>query len=267
MPTEFVERTLGMKFRLLPAGTFTMGSPKDEVGESTDGGLASHDPDENQREVTLTRPFYMGIYDVTRSNFAAFVADTNWKTDAEKDNASHAATTWTWNEHDLNQLDDHPVVLVSWNDAMGFCDWLGKKDGKHFRLPLEAEWEYACRAGASIYSPFNTGAHIGLNQANVRVGKSFMIGTTPVGRYPPNAWGLFDIHGNVFQWCYTAEPDKAWGLVWYPDQQPSFNPNLMRVLRGGSCVHTEGAARSASRACNWPGEYQKDVGFRIVMEP
>ncbi|MCX5683322.1 MAG: SUMF1/EgtB/PvdO family nonheme iron enzyme, partial [Planctomycetota bacterium] len=140
-----------MKLVLIPAGKFLMGSPATEKDRSKD---------EVQHEVMIGKPFYMGITSVTVDQFAAFVKDSGYKTDAEKDGFSvvfeikdgtsmkKEVDGCSWRNPGFDQKGDHPVVQVSWNDARAFCDWLSKKSGKTVVLPTESQWEYACRAGS-----------------------------------------------------------------------------------------------------------------------
>ena len=155
-PGDVFTNTIGMKLTLIPPGEFQMGSPETEFG--IDG--KNHNDTEKQHRVKITKPFYLGVYDVTLGQFAKFVNDQNFKTEGEKDGKgsygydangdSALKAEYTWRTPGLygnKQTDDHPVVCVSWNDAQAFCDWLSQKESKKYRLPTEAEWEYACRAG------------------------------------------------------------------------------------------------------------------------
>src|SRR5262249_15725267 len=211
-----IRNSLGMKLVLVPAGKFLMGSPKDEQDRLDD---------EEQHEVEITQRFYLGKHEVTVGQFKAFVKDANYRTEAEKDGKSGRACAgkefvqkpeFTWKSIHFAQADDHPVVVVSWNDAVAFCAWLSKKEGKTYRLPTEAEWEYACRAGTK--SRFNTGdkeddLKVAGNIADaalkakwaevfwaVRWDDGFPF-TAPVGKYQANAFGLYDMHGNAWEWC------------------------------------------------------------------
>ena len=208
----------------------------------------------------ITKPFYLGTYHVTRGQFRQFVTDTGYKTDAEKGEKPGA---WGWNpdkkEFGFNekyswrnagfeQTDEHPVVNVSWNDAVEFCKWLSKKEGKTYRLPTEAEWEYACRAGTTTryYSGDDpeTLAKVG-NVADAAAKAKFpdwkytikandgYVFTAPVGKFKPNAFGLYDMHGNAWQWC------ADWYGAEYYATSPADDPTgpdsgYGRVLRGGS---------------------------------
>src|SRR5260370_36476515 len=125
-----VANSLQMKLVRIPAGKFMMGLPESEKAPL------------KQHEVEIKEPFFLGMHEVRVQDFRAFVEDDGYQTEAEK-----AADQNTWKNPAITQAEDHPVVLVSWNDAQAFCTWLSKKEGKKYRLPTEAEWEYACRAG------------------------------------------------------------------------------------------------------------------------
>ncbi|MCD4824941.1 MAG: formylglycine-generating enzyme family protein [Phycisphaerae bacterium] len=240
-----------MKLAHIPAGTFMMGS-KDSTEEVAKKGRAKVDwcKDEGpQRLVTITKPFYMGIYEVTQEQYQAIMGK----------NPSHFKGA------------KNPVEKVSWNDAVSFCKALSRKTGKMVRLPTEAEWEYACRAGTT--TPFNTGSTISTNQANYDGDYTYGNGrkcvdrgkTISVGSFKPNAWGLYDMHGNVWEWC------RDWYKVSYANantrdpQGP--NSGTYRVLRGGSWISSPRLCRSASR--NWftPGGtfFHYGFGFRVVF--
>ena len=158
-----------LKMVQIPAGQFTMGSPETEK---------DRDKDETQHEVTISKPFYLGITHVTVDQFAAFVKDSGYKTDAEKNGWSmgleikdgklelkKADGCW-WRNPSFDQKGDHPVVQVSWNDARAFCEWLSKKSGKTVVLPTEAQWEYACRAGTTTAYPWGDNPDDGKGWAN-----------------------------------------------------------------------------------------------------
>ena len=219
---SLITNTLGMKLKLIPAGEFAMGSDVADPDASEDEKV-----DGEKHRVRITRPFYLGTTEVTVGQFRQFVAAKNFKTEAERDrkggygwNEAKAKFTqgprYTWRAPGFRQEDDHPVVNVSWNDAVAFCEWLSKQEGQTYRLPTEAEWEYACRAGRStLYSSGDDPellATVG-NTADETAREKYpdwtdtikardgFVYTAPVGRFHPNAFGLYDMHGNVWEWC------------------------------------------------------------------
>src|SRR5262249_14813273 len=151
--------------------------------------------------VRISRPFYLGACEVTLGQFRAFVDATGYRTDAEADGLGSAAyredfeeyrvvQNYNWRNPGFAQDDDHPVCCISWNDAIRFCAWLSQKEGRSYRRPGEAEWEYACRAGTVTL--YHTGAKLSPQQARIATW-----GTGRVGSYPANAFGLHDMHGNA----------------------------------------------------------------------
>jgi|GEM_PF-1168316 len=268
-------------FVLIRGSEFTMGSPETEVGRSTD---------ETQHQVKVN-DFYMSKYEVTVAEFRRFIAESGYPTDAEKAgdsyvlNGSEAVLTKGVNwRHGVSgkvrpkSEDNHPVVHVSWNDAVEYCRWLSEKTGKWYRLPTEAEWEYACRAGSR--TAFNTGGNITTAQANYdgnypynknRKGQ-YRARTVAVESFEPNAWGLYNMHGNVWEWCddvYSGtyyDECKAKGLVENPGG-PAPEKGSLRVIRGGSWINDAECCRSAYRYYNTPDNRDDYVGFRPVFVP
>jgi formylglycine-generating enzyme required for sulfatase activity len=220
---------VAMEMVLIPAGKFQMGSP---------GSEAKHFPDKWPRhEVTIASPFYLGKYEVTQREWMAVMGK----------NPSY-----------FKGDDRLPVENVSWNDCQEFIKRLNaKKDGYVYRLPSEAEWEYACRAGTT--TPFSFGETLTTAQANYNGNHLYGDGpkgeyrrkTTRVGSFPPNAWGLHDMHGNVCEWCQ----DKWWEHVF---------DNRRRVLRGGSWYSNADRCRSERRYCDSPDSRYDAYGFRLV---
>ncbi len=243
-----------MKLKLLKPGTFTMGSPKEEAAQSDNEGP--------QHEVEITKAFYMGVYPVTKGQFAAFVNDDGYQTEGEK---AGDAVTWRkpsgfgW-PADYVQTDNDPVVEVSWNDAVQFCEWLSKKEGRTYELPTEAEREYACRAGTKTAFSFGDDpkalgdyAWFDGNSGNH---------THPVGEKRPNPWGLYDMGGNVWQWCADGYGSYDYKDIKDPKSNDSSN---VRSLRGGSWFNVPGNCRSAYRYGFAPAVRADGVGFRVVL--
>jgi formylglycine-generating enzyme len=288
-----------MEMTLIPAGEFMMGSG--ESAEDTaaffnktygkDLVQADYFKDEHpQHRVRITKPFYLGTYHVTRGQFRQFVADAGHKTDAEKGEKPGAYgwdpdkkafvfnEKYSWRNAGFEQTDEHPVVNVSWNDAVEYCKWLSKKEGQTYRLPTEAEWEYACRAGTTTryYSGDDpeTLAEVG-NVADATAKANFpdwpwtikasdgYVFTAPVGKFKPNAFGLYDMHGNAWQWC------ADWYGGEYYAKSPADDPTGPdsgdgRVLRGGSWDLWPNRGRSADR--DWIGPFIRCSisGFRVA---
>jgi len=263
-----------MTFELIPSGEFLMGSPANEKDRSETEGP--------QHRVRITKPFYMGVHEVTKGQFAAFVKAKNYQTDAEKDgqggyglNAKgeyEQKPEYTWKKGGFTQTDDHPVMNVSWNDTVAFCEWLSAKDGKTYRLPSEAEWEYACRAGTT--TAFHFGSVNDGTQANID-GRSpygtetkgpYLKGTSRVGSYKVNAFGLYDMHGNVFEWCGDVYDRKAYAGRTGTTDDPSVDTSTedRRVLRGGSWDIDARYSRSAYRVGYTPALLSYGTGFRVV---
>jgi formylglycine-generating enzyme required for sulfatase activity len=226
--TEDLGNGVTLEMVYIPEGRFLMGSPKTEKGRYSDEGP--------QHQVTL-EPFYMGKYPVTQAQYEAVMGK----------NPSY-----------FNGK-NRPVERVYWNDAVAFCKRLSEMTGRTYRLPSEAQWEYAARAGTT--TPFYFGETITSELANYNYN---IKETTDVGSFPPNAFGLYDMHGNVWEWCadtwhknYEGAPTD--GSVW--EKEPSRNN---RVLRGGSWSLVAGLCRTASRDWLGPGVRDDGVGFRVV---
>ena len=195
-----------MKLVLIPAGTFIMGTPKSEQ-------IKARMNDEVQHEVTISKPFYMGITHVTVAQYAQFVKESGQ----------------THNEPAFKQTGDHPVVNVNWNDTQAFCTWMSKKTGKTVGLPTEGQWEYACRAGTATLFSFGDNV-TDLGDYAWHGGNSRGM-THPVAHKIPNAWGLYDMHGIVWQWCQDYYGPYA--IADKTDPTGSKKAG-QRVVRGGS---------------------------------
>ncbi|MDA1142653.1 MAG: formylglycine-generating enzyme family protein [Planctomycetota bacterium] len=258
LPVEIRHQTTGMHLVLCPAGSFTMGSPANEK---------DRDKDEAQHKVTLSKPFYLGKYEVTVGQFETFVKSKGYKTEAETGDGGYvyADGEWqskadaSWKNPYFSQGADNPVVLASWNDAKKFCDWSG------LSLPSEAQWEYACRAGTQ--SRFFSGeaddklGDFAWYSENSGVGKGQM--THPVGQKKPNGWGLYDMHGNVWEWCEDRYGDYPSKTVVDPVGPTA---GVDRVFRGGSWYYSAWYCRSAFRYRLRPGFRSDYLGFRLARQ-
>jgi formylglycine-generating enzyme required for sulfatase activity len=265
-------------------GAFQMGSPAGEEGQDGD--------EQPQHKVTLTKPYFMAIHTVTRGQFRAFVTATGYQTDGEKDGKGGSgydaaadkfeqSPKYNWMATGFEQSDKHPVVNVSWNDAQAFCTWLSQKSGHKVTLPTEAQWEYACRAGTQTRY-FTGDAEASLEgYANVRdqtVKDKFpkvkdvfpfrdgYVFTSPVGSFKANPLGLYDMHGNVFQWCQDWFDEK------YYHNSPNTDPQgpdsgQRRAMRGGSWLRDARHCRSAWPGGVDPGLRDAIVGFRVTCLP
>jgi formylglycine-generating enzyme required for sulfatase activity len=285
---ETTKNTIGMKLVLVPAGEFRMGAEEDRSETLNyfpycdpkwlDGELPRH-------KVRITKPFYMGQYEVTLGQFLTFYHDAKYKTDIERD----GKPSWGYDKdgrliESINWRPwapgwevtyDHPVVYVSWNDATAFCKWLSKKEGKTYRLPTEAEWEYACRAGSNSRYFFGDNPQDLVRYGNVAdedcrnaspsKGANSVIAsfdekgkkkdtnipypflsrrdgyawTAPVGKYQPNAFGLYDMHGNVWEWCSDWYDENYYASSPTDDPKGAY-AGSSRVSRGGGFHHSPG---------------------------
>ncbi len=285
-----------MSLVLIPAGTFTMGSTEADVKavmakwpEVTEEWLADEKP---AHKVTLSKAFWMGKHEVTVGQFRRFVEATGHKTDAEKgtgfkgafvvaDGKGKRAEDASWRNPYFKQTDGHPVVCVSWNDARAFADWLNATDktrpaGTAYRLPTEAEWEYACRAGTATWHQWGDDPDKGkgwCNAADATAKKTFpdwtvfnwddgFLYTAPVGSFEANAFGLHDMHGNAWEWCQDWYGDYKEGDQTDPSGPASGEP---RVLRGGSWDRPHRYLRSAFRDRTHPEYRGVNAGFRLVL--
>ena len=249
-------------------GAFKQGSPSSETGRNSD---------ETQHEVSVKHAFLMSKYPVTVVQFARFIEETKYRTEAESGPSGGFGfdgkvliqkKEYTWQNPGFKQTDAHPVVLVSWHDALEFCNWLAKKSGKKIMLPSEAQWEYACRAGSE--TRYYNGEKDSDAEEIAWFKKNAEGATHPVGAKKPNEFGLFDMCGGVYQWCrdqyqpYKEEPGTE-AAVDDPVVEKS-DDKIRRVLRGGSFLKDARNCRSASRYRNDPRSRNADNGFRIVVE-
>jgi formylglycine-generating enzyme required for sulfatase activity len=236
-----------LKLVLISSGKFLLGSPVQENHHQDNEGLlpakwANGSP---QIEVTISKPFYLGVTLVTVDQYAQFVKDTGQKHGEPK----------------FKQTGNDPVVDVSWDDAQSFCGWLSKRTGKTVMLPTEAQWEYACRAGSTTAYYFgNDERELGKYEWYIEnAGEQ----THPVGQKQPNAWGLYDMSGNVLEWC-----NDIYGGYDPADRTDPSGLNYargFRVERGGSWYSFPNGCRSACRDSNLPETRVDYGGFRVAV--
>jgi eukaryotic-like serine/threonine-protein kinase len=242
MPTETIRlsKDVEMKFVLIPPGTFLMGSPLGELDRRLWEGPV--------HRVTITKGFFLGIHPVTQAQWEQLLGGANCRFPGE----------------------DRPVERVSWADGHVFCEMLTRRAKRRCRLPTEAEWEYACRAGTT--APFHFGETLSTRQANYNACTSYGDGRTgtfrrhtmSVGAFAPNAFGLFDMHGNIGEWCQDAFSANFYRDDDVENPRCYGEPSSARVVRGGSWYVAPALCRSAARDCmSAPSPY---VGFRVVME-
>jgi formylglycine-generating enzyme required for sulfatase activity len=253
---------VGLELLLVAKGSFQQGSPPTE---------AKRGPDETLRRVILTRDYYLGNYPVTLAQFERFTDETHFGTEAER--GSSGGFGWngsalvqdqryTWRSPGFAQTASQPVTIVTYDDALAFCDWLSQKTGRKFLLPTEAEWEYACRAGTT------NAWHNGSDEARAREVawfRPYAWNTThPVGSLATNAWGLH-IGGNAYEWCRDWYAPYPPGPVTDPEQTNShLSDKPRRVLRGGSWLRDVQYTRSAARYRASPGSRNADTTFRVM---
>ncbi|WP_127076235.1 formylglycine-generating enzyme family protein [Rhodomicrobium lacus] len=255
----------GPEMVVVPSGRFQMGSPKDEpqryVAESP------------QHEVTIPKAFAIGRYAVTRGEFAAFVAATGHK--IEDGALVGTGTEWkddptkSWRDPGFAQDDSHPVVGVNWDEAQAYVAWLSKASGAAYHLPSEAQWEYACRAGTT--TPFWWGSSITPELANYDGTYAYAGGqkgeyrgrTLPVKSFEPSPWGLYQVHGNVWEWtedCWNRNYDGA------PADHKAWKTGdcKRRVVRGGSWENVPRHLRAANRDSSSSDGRFVSIGFRVA---
>jgi formylglycine-generating enzyme required for sulfatase activity len=294
-PTNPMRMTnsLQMEFALIPAGTFQMGT---RLTQEQYNQRYPDKPDrktayelEVQHEVQLTKSFYLGVHEVTVGQFRKFIEAEGYKTEAERDEKGGPGfdsktglptldSKYNWRNPGFEQDDKHPVVNVSWNDAVAFCKWLRRIEGRDYRLPTEAQWEYACRAGSTQEFTFGDDAEQLVAFSNVADssfkskikvlpainGNDGSIFTSRVGSYRSNAFGLHDMHGNVVEWCSDWVGVYPTNVVVDP-VGPATGWN--RVMRGGAWCDAAVDCRSARRNWNKPDFRGIFLGFRVALSP
>ena len=234
-----VVNSVGMLLVPIPAGEFRMGSP--------DSQIAGRSQEKPQHLVRITRPFYLSVFEVTRQQYEKVTGVRPWQGRSSVEDGPDYAAMW-----------------VSWDDAVEFCRKLSEQEGVEYRLPTEAEWEYACRAGTTTAYSFGNdvselGQHAWYGRNTRAVGEQY---AHRVGQKRPNSWGMYDMHGNVWEWCqdwhgpYGNEADVS------DPSGPAAGRG--RVFRGGSFVESAMGTRSATRRGIYPDTHNTYLGFRVA---
>ncbi len=283
-PDKTITNSIGMKLVLIPAGEFLMGSsesPEELVHmyAKWQAGLDVFVGEQPQHRVCISEPFYLGIYEVTLGQFRQFVEAASYVTEPERDgkggwgwNMSKSKEEqdekYNWRRTGITQSDDHPVINVTWNDAQAFCAWLSAREGRQYSLPTEARWEYACRAGTT--TQFNCGndpeelprvGNVNDGFLTTKDGYGFF---APVGRFQANAFGLYDMHGNVWEWCLDSFAEDYYETS--PVNDPPGPPIVsVRVCRGGCFGFYLWNNRSADRDWSVPSRREDWLGFRVAL--
>jgi len=252
------------EFVFVEGGTFTMGCTEEQSNDCYNDEKPAHEE--------TVKDFYIGKYEVTVEQFAKFIDETGYKTDAEKSDSSlicadgmksyKKGVNWRFNSQGTlydKQEYDHPVAHVSWNDAKEYCKWFSEKSGNNVRLPSETEWEYAARGGnlsrGTKYSGSNVITEVAWYDANSNYA------TQPVGKKKANELGIFDMSGNVYEWCST----------WYSNfgsEASDVNDEIENkyiVVRGGSSFLNEKFSRVSYRYSRTPSTCGGPYGFRLAM--
>jgi formylglycine-generating enzyme required for sulfatase activity len=317
--------SLGMDFVRIPAGEYRRGFDTEDRREhrfhlahpySNRQGFKSERP---AHRVVITQPFDLAATEVTVAQFRSFAEASGYTTDAEKHGGAfgcfpdqkdyvdrfHRAPRITWKSPGFSQDDNHPVVAVSWKDAQAFCQWLSRREDARYRLPTEAEWEYACRAGTQTWYSWGEDPDEAYRHGNVADGAleaaqpnttrfqravqlaatdgDGNVHTAETARFLPNPWGLFDMHGNVWEWCQDRWSEDAYERFFHgvPRQKraqlivrdPVFEKETdqhkyddWRVMRGGAWTCAPASVRCSIRTFADAGDASVYTGFRVVRE-
>ena len=270
VPLEF-QNSIGMTFRLIPPGDFSMGSPAEESQKAKRAAkLAGFDnlwidftegSSQPQHRVRLTEAYYLGTQEVTVAQFRKFADESGYKTTQERaatDDRTKEGATWR------KYRDEQPVFFVSWEDAREFCLWLSAREQRNYRLPSEAQWEFACRAGTT--TAWSTGDDPAKLTEQAWFGKDRKTGPDDVGKRLPNPFGLHDMHGNIPEWCVD------WHMIDYYQRSPKDDPIELdqsiaqgRVVRGGGYADLPELVRSSARSYQVPNRADFATGFRVAI--
>jgi formylglycine-generating enzyme required for sulfatase activity len=241
---------LGLQMIWIPGGPFTMGAPESEAN--------AHDDEKPARQVTVDG-FWMAKCETTNRQFRQFLKESsyNGRGDGNEDYLAHFSSE----DASTPSGDDYPVVYVSWKNAVEFCAWLSRMTGQKYALPTEAQWEYSCRAGSQ--TPYSFGSDLARLSDYGWYSENSGEKTNPVGQKLPNKWGLHDMHGNVWEWCFDWYGPLSYGQL--PNKNPAGLPTgVQHVLRGGSWHTLPLYLRSTHRLNRLPNYCDKVLGFRVV---
>ncbi|MBS0209162.1 MAG: formylglycine-generating enzyme family protein [Planctomycetes bacterium] len=305
-----VTNSIGMTLALVPPGEFMMGL-EEPIGDAAakfpyeaESRLQNESP---RHRVRITKGFYLGQHEVTIGQFMTFLRESGYQLEADRDGRADwgyvgakfvKGTNYRPWSPGWPMTNDHPAVYVSWNDAVAFCNWLGGKEGIKYRLPTEAEWEYACRADSNTRYSFGDDPEQGVRYGNLASQDCLQISThlyinnfsahgdkhrtkipmpllhsrdgyawtAPVGKFRPNAFGIHDMHGNAREWCSDWYSSTYYGTS--PVDDPQGPPTgTSKVSRGGGFISPPFEARSAARIATEPDQRSFSRGFRVVQEP
>ncbi|TDP72650.1 formylglycine-generating enzyme family protein [Roseateles toxinivorans] len=306
-PPALLENSLGMKFVRIPAGEFVMGSA--EPPEQLAKAYPQYEPERFTQlgdegpphRVRITKPFYLGQHEVTVGQFRRFLAASGHVPESIADGTGGYGYNpaydpamskrgdafegrdpkYSWQNPGFAQTDQHPVLNVTWNDAVALAAWLSKTEGRTYRLPTEAEWEYACRAGTRTRYASGDDPQSLLRMANIfdadskrnwpkwqqfaLQGADGYAFTAPVGSFAPNPWGLYDMHGNAWEWVADWHGDDYYAKSPVDDPQGPADGSV-RVRRGGSWHTWAFYARSSYRNWNSAATRYTLVGMRLLRE-
>jgi formylglycine-generating enzyme required for sulfatase activity len=250
----------------VPAGSFIMGGdPEDAYAKPWEFP---------NRSIEFTKPFFIGKYEVTVAEFRDFAEATGYLTLAERNGLggwkSGLATSWkeqsneyTWRNPGYDSSDQHPVTIITYEDAIAYCGWVSKVCEKKYRLPTEAEWEYACRAGSTQILPFEREVRDDYCWSTYNIRKELT--ARPVGTKLPNPWGIHDLIGNVREWCSDFYSEDAYMLS-YESYPLGPQTGQLRVVRGSSFMDSISFMRSSHRGYLAPEMPVNNQGFRVVCE-
>ena len=297
MTTQSKTNSIGMHLVVIPAGEFSMGGqepPERLVGAFTfcTKGPEFFSDEYPAHQVRISRAFLLGRYPVTVGQFRRFVEATGYRSEGETDGTGGWGYNpasgkcegrdprYTWRDPGFTQTDDHPVVNVTYADAVAFCAWLSSKEGASYRMPTEAEWEYACRAGTT--TRFHNGddperlhevARVMDTTGRTAFGHVQHITmppegpfTAPVGSFSPNAWGLYDMHGNVWEWCSDWYHEEYYAHSPADDPRGPAVTTELGVRRGGGWNTFPIYARASFRNYHDLVSRCLNLGFRVVRE-